>query len=252
MNIPFKKEFTLIELLVVIAIISILAALLLPALRSAQETARSLSCMSNMRQIGQANHSFACDNDGRFHGSGLKGTAGISWYNLLNDQIFKQTKCVNYVYSKWSILSGSHLVCTSLTKWTSNPYRTYVENMKISGSYSPTILCGPYGKMLEQNLWPSEYSDYDYYWLGTSLSRFKSPSYAYMLWEAEYLSDNINTITSVDFSNILAGTSWTANGGQFSFRHRGRESMNSIFVDGHGESMTKKSNTLVGSERWNP
>lgn len=47
-----KKGFTLIELLVVIAVISILMAILMPALHLARDQGRRISCMSNMRQVG--------------------------------------------------------------------------------------------------------------------------------------------------------------------------------------------------------
>lgn len=60
---PHRRGFTLIELLVVISIIALLISLLLPALKNARSVARSLECLSGLKQMGLAYQSYASDFD---------------------------------------------------------------------------------------------------------------------------------------------------------------------------------------------
>ncbi len=60
---PFERAFTLIEVLVVIAIIVILAAILIPSLNSALESAKATKDLSNLRQIGALMQTYLNDKD---------------------------------------------------------------------------------------------------------------------------------------------------------------------------------------------
>jgi prepilin-type N-terminal cleavage/methylation domain-containing protein len=60
-----KRGFTLLELLVVIAIITILAAMLLPAISSAKAKAHGMTCRNNLRQLAVAWIMYCGDNNGR-------------------------------------------------------------------------------------------------------------------------------------------------------------------------------------------
>ncbi|MBI4026330.1 MAG: FCD domain-containing protein [Verrucomicrobia bacterium] len=87
-----KRSFTLIELLVVVAIISILAALLMPSLKSARNQAKSIACMNNLKQIGTALVLYMNDNEEYLPPASvyfapwpewLRGVATLDWMGYL-------------------------------------------------------------------------------------------------------------------------------------------------------------------------
>jgi prepilin-type N-terminal cleavage/methylation domain-containing protein/prepilin-type processing-associated H-X9-DG protein len=106
-----RKAFTLIELLVVIAIIAILAAILFPVFAQAREKARSISCLSNLKQIGTASMMYVQDYDETYMCGWGEPDGTTVWRWVLQPYIQKTGAAG--VYNGSGTTGASVLVCPS-------------------------------------------------------------------------------------------------------------------------------------------
>lgn len=84
-----RRALGLIEMLVVAAVIAVLAALLLPGLKTVQESARTARCLGSMRQIGMAQGAFSQD-----HRGAICPADGFGWWD---DAMFWNRMLAPYV-----------------------------------------------------------------------------------------------------------------------------------------------------------
>jgi type II secretory pathway pseudopilin PulG len=135
---PKPLAFTLVELVVVIAIVAVLGCLLLPGLNGARNKARSIQCLSNLRQWGLAYRQYADDNHDFLprRGQGVKPLDQIDrpedWFNALPPYLSLPPYRQLFTNHQ-RLMAGSHspFVCPVATDPGSNHFLPYAMNMNL-------------------------------------------------------------------------------------------------------------------------
>ncbi|RMD76537.1 MAG: DUF1559 domain-containing protein [Lentisphaerae bacterium] len=262
-----SKPFTLIELLVVILIISILTALMLPMLIKAKEAARSVQCVSNLKQLGACTSMHVNDYDGELPGhffhyrSGYTGPRVEEWWYW--SRFYNKRNLGQYLYPGGTSNYGHHelYVCPSRTiysnRWTGAPVkmpRCYFVNVHAgyggktpwATNYNMDAPNSYYFLKMVQIIRPSDLmSIYDCAQGGSGDTVDSGgggvigSDYTHSVWDAPKPGPSYQAAPDdfIGMRMVPAQGSIHFSRSGIDFRHGQRNRLNAVFMDGHVQSM---------------
>lgn len=237
-----RNAFTLIELLVVISIIALLIGILLPALGAARKTARTLTCLTDVKQVGLVYEIHRNDHDGYMLAS-VAGGNRWTWY--LSKEYPEGT---NRPKTSDSDVAISLLICPS----DEQPYGAAPPNdyafykLELGGSYKYNFDAyshGPGGGWGAKGGSRGSYNpNEDESWYGEKDSVVVQPSDHVVIWD----NDGPRVASATDWTYRFNGATWF-DGLPDPERHGGVG--NILYLDGHAAS-SKPEDIEVKSVRW--
>ncbi len=220
-----KKIFTLIELLVVIAIIAILASLLLPALKNAKESAKSIVCIGNLKQINYAAQAYIEDWNGYMCLFWINPNFNwLPWWsvrdglgNYLNNQNTSGIDVKCQVLQCPSVKGYGRSPSTSTTYYNN---AGYAMNVYLGGQIEYPASSGLHPNVSSNKV---KYPSQLFYFLDGMEGRWFGQG---AIWYGWY--DDLPWTNSYSVS---------AEGSQFNFSYRHNRAPNVSFFDGHSENV---------------
>jgi prepilin-type N-terminal cleavage/methylation domain-containing protein/prepilin-type processing-associated H-X9-DG protein len=224
---PRHRAFTLIELLAVVAIITLLAALLFPAIQSAREAARSTACSARLRSLAYAFDYYATDHNDWFPPAEPAEREPVSAEHWFMNQALLKYVAVEVRYAEDGVPIGppaerSELTCPGhdTPRWTRDDVQT-----EYALSYGVNVTLGVGGRP-------------------NNLDYRRRPEY--------HLPAHTLAVTDAQGIAIAPGIVSYHSCGKDNFRFRHTGAANTAFFDGHVAALRPERIPFGFAERFNP